>query len=408
MNKLKLYRIESNIYVEERKIENNQFLDDINMLLLNEGIELSEDAISSHLNIVLVESGGSEQRFLEIKDQLTSPIILINNGRHNSLAASMEIKTYIANYMKYEAILFSGSPEKIAEILKTMNSVFLVKEELKNQRLGVIGKPSNWLISSDVNYKEVYDKFGITLIDIDYDEFKLEIDKKSFPQIEEYFELSEKCESLEELDKAFYVYGAIFRLINKYNLTGFTLRCFDLLDLYKTTSCIALSIFNKNGIVATCEGDIPTLITQIIVNKLTSFSSFQANPSYFYYDKGQILFAHCQVPLNMCSEYELDTHFESDLSLAVKGKFVNGKCSVIKLSPDLKTYIAFPGEIIESPDIKGYCRSQMKVAFDQRSFISFFSENFANHVVISYGDITNDFASLIEFINSEYERTLKK
>lgn len=407
MSKIKLYRIESKIYVEERKTENNQFLDDINMLLMDQNIELTEDVDNPYLNVVLVESGGSEEQFLQIKDNLISPIILINNGRHNSLAASLEIKTYISTKMKYECILFSGTPDKIAEILTTMNTVFQTKEELKGTRLGVIGKPSNWLIASDVNYKEVYDRFGIELIDIDYDEFKLEIDKKSFPQISEYFELSEKVSSLEELDKVFYIYGAISRLISKYNLSGFTVRCFDLLDLYKTTSCIALSIFNKQGYTATCEGDIPAMITQHIVNKISGYSSFQANPSYFFYEKGQVLFAHCQAPLNMCSEYELDTHFESDLSLAVSGKFINGKCSVIKLSPDLKTYIAFPGEIVESPNIKGYCRSQMKIAFDQRGFISFFSEHFGNHVIICYGDITNDFVSLMEFINSDYDRKNK-
>lgn len=407
MSKIKLYRIESKIYVEEGKTENNQFLDDINMLLMDQNIELTEDVDNPYLNVVLVESGGSEEQFLQIKDSLISPIILINNGRHNSLAASLEIKTYISTKMKYECILFSGAPDKIAEILTTMNTVFQTKEELKGTRLGVIGKPSNWLIASDVNYKEVYDRFGIELIDIDYDEFRLEIDKKSFPQISEYFELSEKVSSLEELDKAFYIYGAISRLISKYNLSGFTVRCFDLLDLYKTTSCIALSIFNKQGYTATCEGDIPAMITQHIVNKISGYSSFQANPSYFFYEKGQVLFAHCQVPLNMCGEYELDTHFESDLSLAVAGKFINGKCSVIKLSPDLKTYIAFPGEIVESPNIKGYCRSQMKIAFDQRGFISFFSEHFGNHVIICYGDITNDFVSLMEFINSDYDRKNK-
>ena len=37
-------------------------------------------------------------------------------------------------------------------------------------RLGVIGKPSDWLISSDVDYKRVKETFDIELIDIDIKE----------------------------------------------------------------------------------------------------------------------------------------------------------------------------------------------------------------------------------------------
>ena len=37
-------------------------------------------------------------------------------------------------------------------------------------RLGVIGKPSDWLIASNVDYKNVKDKFNIDLIDIDINE----------------------------------------------------------------------------------------------------------------------------------------------------------------------------------------------------------------------------------------------
>ena len=37
-------------------------------------------------------------------------------------------------------------------------------------RLGVIGKPSDWLIASNVDYKNVKDKFNIDLINIDINE----------------------------------------------------------------------------------------------------------------------------------------------------------------------------------------------------------------------------------------------
>ena len=37
-------------------------------------------------------------------------------------------------------------------------------------KLGVIGKPSDWLIASDVDYKKVNELFDIELVDIDIKE----------------------------------------------------------------------------------------------------------------------------------------------------------------------------------------------------------------------------------------------
>ena len=95
MNKIKLYRIESNIPNEARKIENDNFINEINMYLTEDNIELSEEIETSYLNAVLVESGGSEEKFLKFVDKLTSPVILLEMGKHNSLAATFEIKTYL-------------------------------------------------------------------------------------------------------------------------------------------------------------------------------------------------------------------------------------------------------------------------------------------------------------------------
>jgi L-fucose isomerase-like protein len=403
MNQIKLYRIESNIPNIERKKENDNFIDEINMFLNDDGICLDTDTDNYSINVVLVESGGSEGAFVKLEEQLTSPVILLDNGKNNSLAANFEIKTYLSNKNKLMPIHLTGDADKIARSLKEISLVFQAKKDLNGVRLGVIGKPSDWLIASNVNYLDVKERFGIELIDIDYDEFKLEIDKKSYEKVREYDELANKVDSIEKLEEALYVYGALKRLTKKYKLSGLTVRCFDLLDLYKTTSCLALALLNKRGIIAGCEGDIPTLLTMTIINKLTGFSSFQANPSYIFIEKGEILFAHCTLPLDMCSSYSLDTHFESDMSIGIKGEFSNEHISILKLSSDLKTYYAGSGEIISSPNIKGYCRSQLIAKLDRKSYIDFFSINYGNHVVITYGDIINQFITLIEVINQQFE-----
>jgi len=47
------------------------------------------------LSLILIQSGGSEQEFLKILPQLKQPIYLLTYGSNNSLAASMEILSYL-------------------------------------------------------------------------------------------------------------------------------------------------------------------------------------------------------------------------------------------------------------------------------------------------------------------------
>ncbi len=68
--------------------------------------------------------------------------------------------------------------------------------------------------------------------------------------------------------------------MDKYDLKGLTIRCFDLLSTVHNTGCIALSLLNDEGIISSCEGgDVPALISMLILNALSDEPVFMANPS---------------------------------------------------------------------------------------------------------------------------------
>jgi len=116
-------------------------------------------------------------------------------------------------------------------------------------RLGVVGKPSDWLIASHVDYEDVLCTMNIELVDI---------------PIERMISLGEVDPGMKGAEA---IYERLKELVVEYNLQGVTLRCFDLLSTVKNTGCIALSKLNDEGIPASCEGDIPTLLTMMIVKK---------------------------------------------------------------------------------------------------------------------------------------------
>ena len=266
--------------------------------------QFSSDAIP----LIYVQTGGSENLFQELLPSLPRPITLLTNGIMNSLAASIEILTYSQqNNIKSEII--HGEIEYIAKRLSELQKIHQTKQTLAKARLGVIGMPSDWLIASNVDKQKAKQKFGCDILDIDINELITFSQQEYKIDSTLIAELKKRPFAEEELKKALNIYGAIKALIEKYQLTGVTLRCFDLLDTLHSTGCIALALLNSEGIPASCEGDVPSLITMVILNSLFGEAGFMVNPSSLKIENNSMIVAHCTLPINMTNSYTLNYSF---------------------------------------------------------------------------------------------------
>lgn len=343
-------------------------------------------------NIFFIETGGTEEKFRSIYERYSEPYFILATDANNSLPASLEIATFLRNKGK-EFYLIHGTPEEVREQLKTENfskkqgkiHEFKDAKILNNKRYGVVGKPSDWLIASDVNYVDASEELGAVLVDISTEEFLDEIAQAKDVLDPVIFEplVNEKVNK-ETLDGALKIYAALRNLIIKHNLAGVTVRCFDLLSSVKNTSCLALAMLNKDGYIATCEGDVPAMLTMALVREITHQSAFQVNPSYINIEKKFAYFAHCTLPLDMCLSYEFDTHFESGIGLGVKGRLNLGKVTIFKINRNLKSFELFEGKIVQNLKKANLCRTQIKVEFDEEIDEMFTSPN-GNHLIIFYG-----------------------
>ena len=353
-------------------------------------------------NVFFIETGGTEEEFKSIFVNYKEPYFLLATDANNSLPASLEIASFLRKNGKKFA-LFHGHPEEVKEQLKEAkfkeipgkNGGFLKINALSGMRLGVVGKPSNWLISSDVNYKDAKEKFGVDLVDISTEEFMAQIKSTSEKIDPVIFEplLNEKV-SHETLVGALRIYSALRDLIMKYDLNGFTVRCFDLLGSVHNTSCLALAMLNKDGYIATCEGDVPAMLTMALIKKVFHQSSFQVNPSYLNLKERYGYFAHCTIPLDMCLSYKFDTHFESGIGLGIKGRLNLGKVTILKLNANLKDYEVFEGNIVENLNKDNLCRTQVKVQFNENINEMFTHPN-GNHLIMFYGAHKDELVRLI-------------
>lgn len=348
------------------------------------------------LPVYFIASGGAEMGFKENHLKTKEPYILLTTPAYNSLAASMEIMGFLQEHNLKGEILH-GDFETLAKQLNTKLAIAKAKDGLKKSRLGCFGEPGG-LIASDVDFKALEENTGCKTFMYELDELIAEYHKGGYEENKYTEELKNKGYKPEEVEKALNVYGALKRLINKYELTAVTVRCFDLLTAIHTTGCLALAILNAEGIPAACEGDQKSLLSMVVMRLLIGKSAFMANPSTMDPKKGEIIFAHCTIPVDMPDEYRLTTHFESGIGVAISTDIKPQIMTVFKCNGDLTKHYAGRAELLETTHRTDLCRSQMVLKLEDGT--DYFAYNpISNHHIICKGDykqLIDDFFLEIE------------
>lgn len=343
-----------------------------------------DEVANEPLPVYFIASGGAEPGFkASYEKTLNKPYVLLTVPAYNSLAAAMEIMGFLEGKGLKGEILH-GSFETIAKRLRNLRQVALAKEKLSHTRLGCFGAPGG-LIASEADFTVVRKSTGMELVLYSLDELVDEYNKGGYPDSPWIKGLKEKSFSPEETEKALNVYGALKRLIEKYNLQAVTVKCFDLLDRIHTTGCLALAILNAEGIPAACEGDQKAMISMTILETLTGQAGFMVNPSCMDPDTGEIIFAHCTLPIDMPDEYSLTTHFESGIGVAVSCDLKPQKMTIFKCDGTYDRYYAGLADLIETMHKPDLCRSQMRLHLDDGT--EYFAKRpISNHHIIIKGD----------------------
>ena len=379
----KIYTLTSELHDERAVTKSTQeFLQSLNLDYDFKGNNF-DDYGTAPLSLIYVRTGGTEGIFNRLLPQLqqmsTQPFYLLTSGKSNSLAASMEILSFLRQ-RNLDGEIIHGSPEYVTRRIGELQKVGEARKLLNGCRLGIIGQPSDWLISSHADPQVVKDKLGIELIEVD---------------------MSELLDAVgPDVDGgeagAMKIYEALKLIVSRYNLQGFTLRCFDLLSAVRNTGCLALAKLNSEGIVAGCEGDVPAMLTMKIAQALTGIIGFQANPASIDVETGQMVFAHCTIPLSLVERYEFDTHFESGIGIGIRGYMKEGPVTVFKVSGDLSRHFVSQGQLIRNEAKPDLCRTQQVIRLDDASQATYFlTRPIGNHHIILPGHLQSLIESLV-------------
>jgi L-fucose isomerase-like protein len=312
----------------------------------------------------------------------TERYYLLTSGKSNSLAASLEILSYLRQQgLKGEVL--HGQADYLQHRVQVLATVAEARKKLQGTRIGVIGQPSDWLIASQADPMAVMDKLGAKLVEVPMEELLNEIAKAPKDNAPAEEEMADKVRK--SYPGATQIYHALDVLVKKYGLGAFTLRCFDLLTAVGNTGCLALASFNADGIPASCEGDVPALLSMMIAQALTGRTGFQANPSRIDVQSGEMLFAHCTVPFNMVTDWQYDTHFESGIGVGIHGNLPEGPVTVFKVSGKLDRHFVAEGELLYNQYEDHLCRTQVVLKLQPEDARYFLTDPIGNHHIILTG-----------------------
>ena len=338
----------------------------------------------------MIATGGVENLFKRIwtmidvetvcTPSLRKTVTMIADGRNNSLAAALEILTYLGNE-GVEGRIVHGTNDEIVETLRATSP-------LSGLRIGLFGQPSDWLIASGVDRDFLRRRYGVTTLDIDLQRLidgikavpQAEADKVSQGILQRTRGVKEPSPA--DLLEAAKAYLAIKQICKEERLDAMTIRCFDIIKACGTTSCLALALLNDEGLVAGCEGDMQTLMSMLLVRRVCGEKAFMANPSIL--SDGSAMLAHCTIPLGMCDEISLRSHFESGIGVAIQGVLPLTDYTLFKWGgPTLDRYFVAEAKALEAPYSDHFCRTQITLDVNLKPYL--LQHSIGNHHVVIRG-----------------------
>ena len=365
-----------------------------------------------------------------------APVALYQYPERSVLAALLSVVDYVVVFDRFSEHIYAGtlfapplhkylasqSPELARRVVLAEGDLGLVKsvmrvvyalEKLKNTTVVMVGEP-NYDFGGWVTLAKGVGLFGFRVRHITYSRFAEDFENRlknpkyideakgiandyvdkgqAEANIRVKYELPEPDE--DRRIRAGVYYLTLRDYLNETGSDWVTVNCLsaNTLGKVKATPCMAFSIMNDSGLVATCEADPTAMITHYLMRWI-------ANRPVAFYDptvnigEGKLILAHCTSPTRMTGydkapfRYIATTHHESNTSVAPKVLYEPSTVTIAGLSHDLSKLLIIKGEAT-GPTYLRICRNQVEVKVKDAAGAL---ENWQGfHWVMAYGDYVKE------------------
>jgi len=346
-------------------------------------------------DVLLLVTGGTEKLALDAADRIPGPVLLLAHDELNSFPAALEVLASLRQRGRAGRIFMAGD-DSVLRLARHLE----VYRRMHAARLGRIGTPSDWLVASVPPAETVRAAWGPTVVDVPMAEV---FDALRCADAAEVARVREDAvagaEAIREpspgdLDAAARVTVALREVVARHALDACTVRCFDLVVDARTSGCLALSWLLDDGVVAGCEGDVPSALTLLWMQLMGGGPGFMANPQDADVAAGTMWLAHCTIARRLVSRYSLRSHFESSQGVGIEGEIPAGPATVARVGgADLRSLFASDAQVLGGGDNPARCRTQVlvRLASGVRDLLE---RPLGNHLVLAPGHLA---AELCEY-----------
>jgi len=358
---------------------------------------------------IVVSTGGTEHIVLAALEALGGSALLIAHPYANSLPALMEVYPLARRMGASAVFLPSLDPDdrharrKLEQGLAGLRAA----TRLRGSRLGLIGRPSPWLIYSRVEPARLREKLGVELVEVPLEELYSAYERAEADPglLEEVLRGASRVEvQRAEVSRALRLYAALRTLVERHRLDAFTIECFSIIGRLQVTACLALSLFNDSGLVAGCEGDVPATVAMMLASWVSGRPSFMANPSII--DGDRVMIAHCTAARGLGTGYRLRTHFESGMSVGLAVTIPKGQAvTLVRLDPGLTRLRVARGAVEEGePRSELHCRTQVWIRLEGGDAEKLLRGSMGNHYILVPGDWLDALTAAAEILGLSVDR----
>jgi len=377
--------------------------------------------------IFFLATGGTERLVVESvytrarapdaeRSERPFPVILVAHPGNNSLPAALEVLARLQQDGMRGRVVFleSARDERGLELLRRSlasgesyvatssgkDSVAprSARRPLAGRRIGLVGQPSEWLVASSPEPSLVRDVWGAETVEIVMAELERRVrtcDASSATLFARaHRSWASRVDEPEDSDlvASGMIHAALRSLVDEYQLDAVALRCFDLVMRARATGCLALSRLADQGVVAACEGDLPSAIAMLWVRELLGEPSWMANAASVDVSRNTLVLAHCTIPISMVSVFALRSHFESGVGAAVEGEITDGPATVLRIGgARLDRIWLAEADIVSRGRDSDKCRTQVELALRGGARVSELLERpLGNHLVLTRGHVARD------------------
>ena len=348
--------------------------------------------------MVLVLTGGTEH-ILGAVAALGRPLAVLAHDSMNSLPAALEAMS--AGGGSGARLVFGMGRGRLAEVRRFVQGAKTLAR-ISGHRIGLVGGPSPWLTYSLPDTEALAKRLGIQVVEIPMEEFRSVHSAVRQSDAVPIGAGGAGTVTMSDLEKSGRVYLALREITAGRGLTAVTPRCFDFIKDMGATGCLALSKLNDEGIVAGCEGDVPSTVGMITMAEVSGSPAFMANPSLI--DGHRLVLAHCTVATRLTRRVGYRTHFESGVGVALAGEFRAGaRVTVMRFGESYSRLRAGAGAVVRGkPWSEDLCRTQVEIRMDGDAE-KFLRRPMGNHLVMAYGDQVDKLRELAAVAGLEFE-----